>query len=112
MGAVLAVGFSNGLVTVGVALGVTGDGDVHGVLNGLSVRVGAALAAGVSNRLVTAGVAGGVSGVKILTAHCNASGCGPLFDGVWWTLRSKTFALTLGGNVKWQLKLALHCSGN
>ena len=40
------------------------------------------LAAGVSNGLATAGVTGGVSGVVILTAHCNASGSGPLFDGV------------------------------
>ena len=41
-----------------------------------------ALHVGVSKGLVTAGVTGGVSGVVILTAHCIASGGGPLFDGV------------------------------
>ena len=85
----LTAGVCNGLVTAGVVLGVPGDCDIHvgvrvGVLTELPVRVGvkAALAAGVSNGLATAGVTGGVSGAMILTAHCNASGGGPLFDGV------------------------------
>ena len=83
----LTAGVCNGLVTAGAVLGVPGDCDIGvrvGVLTGLPVRVGvkAALAAGVSNGLATAGVTGGVSGAVILTAHCNASGGGPLFDGV------------------------------
>ena len=79
----LTAGLCNGLVTAGVP----GDCDVGvcvDVLTGLPVGVGVktALAAGVSNGLATAGVTGGVSGVVILTAHCNASGGGPLFDGL------------------------------
>ena len=83
VGVLPAAGVCNGLGTAGAVLGVPGDCDI-GVLAGLPVCVDVktALAAGISNGLAAVGVTGGVSGVVILTAYCNASGGGPLFDGV------------------------------